>query len=323
LFESGAAIWGEEAVVTDLDEAAGEDVLEEEGDEFLRWERPAPDRACAGVDVSEGDAVVLEALDAFVGEGDAVDVASQILGDGHAIASVLDLEGPATGEESPGDTVQETGSLQAVADLGPEDDGDGVSREEEVTMCGKVPSVAVLREPADGDEEMDVGVVIEVAGPGVEDGEDAGSSSNPVRVLGDGQDGGGGGLLNEGVDLALMGAGEAAKFGGEGEGDQSVTARKKESLELLAPDLGRLQLAARAVAVTAGVVGVVDGATVVAGEDGTTERGSSAADDVVHGAPVGGQHPLAELLAVGGTCPFEDRREAGHGLRVRAASSID
>ena len=62
----------------DLGEARGEDVLEEAGDEDVHRERQAPGLARAGVGVAEGDAAVLKAFDAVVGEGDAVDVAGDV-----------------------------------------------------------------------------------------------------------------------------------------------------------------------------------------------------------------------------------------------------
>ncbi len=84
----------EEAVVTDLDEAAGEDMLEETGDKVLDRERHAAGLEGSGVGVAEGDLVVLEAFDAVVGECDTVDVAREVEGRELAVADLLDVGNP-------------------------------------------------------------------------------------------------------------------------------------------------------------------------------------------------------------------------------------
>jgi len=76
--EVPAATGAHEPVGADLGEAAGEDVLEEAGEEGLHRDGEAPGLMSAGVGVAEGDMAVGEALQALVGEGDAVDVAREI-----------------------------------------------------------------------------------------------------------------------------------------------------------------------------------------------------------------------------------------------------
>jgi len=73
--EIGSGRGAEEAVVADLGEAPGEDVLEEAGDEVVNGKGDAAGLAGTGVGVAEGDPAVLEAFDAVVGQGHAVDVA--------------------------------------------------------------------------------------------------------------------------------------------------------------------------------------------------------------------------------------------------------
>ena len=83
-----------EAVVADLGESAGKDVLEEAGDEVLDRERHAAGLVGSGVGVAESDPAVLEAFDAVVGEGDAVDVAREVEGGALAVADLLDVDNP-------------------------------------------------------------------------------------------------------------------------------------------------------------------------------------------------------------------------------------
>ena len=44
-----------------------------------------------------GDAIVVEAHDALVGDGDTVDIAGEIGGDAYAVAGVLDMDDPWSG----------------------------------------------------------------------------------------------------------------------------------------------------------------------------------------------------------------------------------
>jgi len=60
---------GVEAVVTDLGEAAREDVLEEPAEELLGGERCAADLAGVVLAIAEGDLAVFEPLEPAVGEG--------------------------------------------------------------------------------------------------------------------------------------------------------------------------------------------------------------------------------------------------------------
>jgi hypothetical protein len=76
--EVGLPAGAEEAVGTDLGEAAGEDVLNKAVEEGADGEGEAPRLVGAGVGVADGDAVVRQALEALVGEGDAIDVAGEV-----------------------------------------------------------------------------------------------------------------------------------------------------------------------------------------------------------------------------------------------------
>ena len=82
--------------------------------------------------------------------------------------------------------------------------------------------------------------------------------------------------------------------------------------EVLEPGLGPVLLALGTVSVPAGMIGVVEGAAVVAGADGATEGWSAAPGDVLQGSPVRGQHPTLEGLQEGGTGAAEDLRQLHH-----------
>jgi len=69
----------EEAIVAHLDEAPGQDVLEEAADELLGRQGAGSERAGVGGAVAEGDPVMLDFQDAPVADGDAEDVGGEIL----------------------------------------------------------------------------------------------------------------------------------------------------------------------------------------------------------------------------------------------------
>lgn len=93
-FETGLAAWAEQAIRADFGEAAREHVLEESSEEGLDGKRDTPGITGAGVRVAESDAVLLEVLDAVVGEGDAIDVTREVEQGVLTRADLLHVHGP-------------------------------------------------------------------------------------------------------------------------------------------------------------------------------------------------------------------------------------
>ena len=69
----------EQAIVTDLDEPIGEDVLEEAADELLGGESATLKLVSGGFFVSESDLALMQLAQAVVTEGHAKDVRGEIL----------------------------------------------------------------------------------------------------------------------------------------------------------------------------------------------------------------------------------------------------
>lgn len=167
----------EEAVVTDLSEALGQDVEEEAADELVGGQGAGP---CAvGF---EDDALVGDVDEAAAGEGDAVGVAAEVSDD---------LDGPAEGpfgeddpgglgesaeQASKGDRIGEVraaageaergpivGRAQPVEELPPEQGAEHAHGEEEVLLAGD-PARPVFGEATAGDDAVQVGVEIELPG---------------------------------------------------------------------------------------------------------------------------------------------------------------
>ena len=69
----------EQAVVTDLDEARWEDVLQEAADELLGIEGAVAELVSGRLFVGESDPTIFQLTDAVVADSDAEDVRSEIL----------------------------------------------------------------------------------------------------------------------------------------------------------------------------------------------------------------------------------------------------
>lgn len=72
------------------------------------------------------------------------------------------------------------------------------------------PSRAIGREPARGDEEVGVGMILERTRPGVEHREDAGGAADPCAIVGEHLDGSRGFAEQRGIDGRLVRARQGA-----------------------------------------------------------------------------------------------------------------
>jgi len=175
----------EESIAADLLKAFGEDVLEKARDEGVDGKGEMPGLLCARAGIAKGDAAVLKGFDAVVGDGDAMDIAGEVLGGVLAVASVLEMDVPGFAEDRRIDLRQEIFTVEGVSDLGAEDLGQGVPRDEEAGMSGLAPDVALVCQPACGGEDVDVGVVGEVARPGMKHRQDAELGADPLGIVGE------------------------------------------------------------------------------------------------------------------------------------------
>jgi len=107
---------------------------------------------------------------------------------------------------------------------------------------------------ATSDEEMDVRVIAEISGPGVEHAHQTESATDKARVLGQLQQGLGGRAEEQVVDRLLLRASQGPQLGGQGEGDQEVRDGQQQLLLLVQPLIGLLVAALGTVPVLAGVI---------------------------------------------------------------------
>jgi len=156
----------EQPEVADLDEVWREDVLQEATDELLGAECAVAELVSGRLFVRESDLAIMQLAKTVVTEGDAKDVRGEILESLCATANRLGVDHPVFAPDARLDLSKESGLFQGVTQLGAEDSGECYHRNQKV-FAGGAP-VAVVSEAAAGDEVMDVGMIEELAGPGMQ-----------------------------------------------------------------------------------------------------------------------------------------------------------
>jgi hypothetical protein len=172
---------GEEAEVAYLHEAFWEDMLKETVDEFIGREGAELDLAGVGRAIAEGDLVVLELDETAVGDGDAEDIGGQVFEGRASIANGFAMDNPLM---FPGRGRQGAGErrlLECVEELGSEDLGKGLHREEE-TMMSWEPGAVIGGQGASWDKIVYMGMIGKVAAPGVQNAEHTNLSTHETRV---------------------------------------------------------------------------------------------------------------------------------------------
>jgi hypothetical protein len=169
-----------EAVVADLDKAFGQDMLEEAGEKNGRWQ--GGDLLLAGLAVTEleADLAVVETEEAAVGEGEAVDVRSEVLENGKAVTGRAAIDYPILFPDVAGSEGEEVGLFQGVTELGAEEGGQSGGRQEEVFFREAPASFG--GDTAAGDEAVEMRVIAQVTGPGLQDSHHADLAADKARV---------------------------------------------------------------------------------------------------------------------------------------------
>ena len=181
------------------------------------------------------------------------------------------------------------GGVEAAAEAG----GQGLIVDEEAVLGGAMEGFANGMEGGGGNDEVDVGMVLDLAAPGVED---AGEAELGTVVFGgaDVLEGGGALAQEERIENLGMDEAEVAQFFGKGEGDHEVGHGQEPGFLLGGPDLLVEGAALRTGAVVATVVGVVFLLAAVALIEPPAKGGRAAREDAPHGPVVVG----GELVAV-------------------------
>ena len=131
-------------------------------------------------------------------------------------------------------------------------------------LARRMPGGAVIGHAAAGDQAVDVRVVEQLLGPGVQDGEHADGAADVARIAGQFDDGLGGGLHQQGVAVTLVGAQRVPQFLGHGDGDVEIGDRQHLALRAVEPASVWSAMTFRTGPVLAGVIGEDLGGALVA-----------------------------------------------------------
>jgi hypothetical protein len=173
----------EEAVIPDLNKAFGQNMLQETPDELFGGDSTVP--GCPGVRVlvAKGHLIIFHFQDAIVTDRNPKDIGSQILQSSYSAADGLAMNHPIFLPRLGRDQIKQAGLLQSIAELGPEQDGEWLNVHQEIPS-GRQPTLTIRSQSTGGHHIVDVGMVAEVAGPGVEYPDHANLAADKARVLG-------------------------------------------------------------------------------------------------------------------------------------------
>jgi hypothetical protein len=134
---------------------------------------------------------------------------------------------------------------------------------------------------------MDMGMMLEILTPGVQDGGDADAGAEVLGIGGNGSEHRGRGREQQSVDLGLVLVGDRADRGGQRENHVKIRHRQQLGLARRKPFLGGRPLAPGAVPVAAGVIGDPCVRAVLAALDVTAEHSGATNLYCRHDAPLG------------------------------------
>ena len=158
----------EKAEMTDLHKAIGQDMLEEPAEKFHDVEVGGAWACTARFTVGEGDRAVLEAHNAAVGDSHFEDIRGEVFEGGVAVWIGLAVHVPGDVPDLWIDVFEESSVLHFLFEDGAVDGRQGFNGHKEVDSGGH-PTTSVLRQPTAGHNRVDVGVVLELPTPGMQD----------------------------------------------------------------------------------------------------------------------------------------------------------
>jgi hypothetical protein len=154
--------------MTDFHEAIGQDVLEESADKLESVEMSRAWTGTAGFTVGEGDGAVCEAHDTSVGDSDPEDIRGEV-GEGRVSVVIgLTMDVPGDGPDLRINVFQQSSCMHLLFPQSAIDRWEGFHRDKEVGS-GRQPRGAVLGEATARDNIVDVGMVLELSSPGMQD----------------------------------------------------------------------------------------------------------------------------------------------------------
>src|SRR6266516_2880298 len=125
----------------------------------------------AVVPVAERHLALLEPFNAAVGDGDPKYVAAQVIEHLLSLAGVLAVNDPVVFPDGWRYLVEPAELVESGVELAAKDFAQGKARDQEGGMAGRDPVLAILGESAGADQQMDVGMIKQGPGPGMQDGQ--------------------------------------------------------------------------------------------------------------------------------------------------------
>ena len=310
----------EETIVTDLDEAFGQDMLQKPVQELFCVQGTTFFCASLSGAVAKRDAVIFQLQDPVVANGNPENVRSQILQRIQARADRLTVHNPLllpNVRRNTGITIRVT---QRLTEFAAEHLGERSHWQEEIVSC-RSPALPIRAQATARDEIMHVRMVSQVAAPGVQHPHHPDLSTDPPWLLCQLLRGRSRCFEEQIVEQSLVRASHLIEAGWQGEGQQEVGNRQQQILLLLQPAPCIFILAFGAMAVAARVVTVLYLLTIWAAIDLSAQGCGAALFNRSHGFEVVGGHAAGILLAIGRTILAKDVCQF-YGHRLVMISSI-
>src|SRR5262245_17332009 len=172
----------EQAVVTDLDEAFGQDVLKEGADNLLGGNGRESGPISGRILVGKSHLAILEGEDPAIADGDAKDVRSEVFEGGGACAYRLRVNDPIFAPDLLIKELEEIALFEQVPELGAEQDRERFDVNEEILSGCSPPAIG--GQSATGGDVVNVRMVKEIARPGMEDADGAETAPDEARIGG-------------------------------------------------------------------------------------------------------------------------------------------
>lgn len=318
---------GEQSVVSDSHQSRGQEMQQEAPQEFRDFEshESVGVGPCAVIP-AEGDSLVVEGDDTVIGDRDAVGIAAEIAqhlpgsGEGRfgiddpvlARRSTQACEWVVLGDAQ---VVGVDALLEPAQELAAEQPAENAHGKQEAGTS-RDPASALPIEPSSGDDAMDVRVVQQGLGPGVEHAREPDPGAEIPGVAGGLLQGLGDGGKQQTVGQSGIRTEQGVQRIGYGEDDVVVLDRKQMLLLGFEPSPLPVTLTLGTVSIPAGVVGDDAMVTAIALLDVTTERGGTTAQDGSYHASLPAVEPQQRVVA-----PAEDVGQLELRLLSTAARS--
>ena len=278
-----SAVAAHEAVMADLHEACGQDMLEKAPDELEDIESDMARPVAAFLAIGEGDGSIFDSHDSGIGDSHPEDIGGEVFQGCLAVAYGLTVDVPGDLPDAGIDFVEQPLSCHLGLEFGPEDFGEGSDRQIEV-VAGRQPLFSVGGQSTSRDDEVQMGMILHLSSPGMEHGGKSRQiGADEARIFGQFFDRAGRCREHGAIGGLLMGAAEGPKLFGHGEGEQEVIAGQSPLKLCIEPLAAFVILALRAVAVAAGAVDQVFFTAAVALIDGNAVCSGTAVDDGIDG----------------------------------------